>query len=104
MESIIFLGLGLDAWITIVTVLTVFITLLFTKISAESAFLGAIAILFVTGVLSSGEALSGFSSPSVVVIGALFVVVSGLVHTGVLQWMTRHLLVHLAAIQRLSCA
>ena len=92
MESIIFLGLGLDAWITIVTVLTVFITLLFTKISAESAFLGAIAILFVTGVLSSGEALSGFSSPSVVVIGALFVVVSGLVHTGVLQWMTRHLL------------
>jgi di/tricarboxylate transporter len=92
MESIIFLGLGLDAWITIVTVLTVFITMLFTKISAESAFLGAIAILFVTGVLSSGEALSGFSSPSVVVIGALFVVVSGLVHTGVLQWMTRHLL------------
>ena len=92
MESIIFLGLGLDAWITIVTVLTVFITLLFTKISAESAFLGAIAILFITGVLTSGEALSGFSSPSVVVIGALFVVVSGLVHTGVLQWMTRHLL------------
>ena len=92
MESIIFLGLGLDAWITIVTVLTVFITLLFTKISAESAFLGAIAILFITGVLTSGEALSGFSSPSVVVIGALFVVVSGLVHTGVLQWITKHVL------------
>ena len=34
----------------------------------------------------------GFSSTSVVVIGVLFIVVAGVTHTGVLQWIVRHLL------------
>ena len=92
MESIVFWGFNLYAWITIVTVLTMFTVLLLTKIRADLVFLGAIAILFVTGVLNAKEAFSGFSSTSVVVIGVLFVVVAGLTHTGVLQWIVKHLL------------
>ena len=69
-----------------------FSVLLFTRLRADMAFLGAIAVLFVTGVLDAKEAFSGFSSTSVVIIGVLFVVVAGLTHTGVLQWMVRHLL------------
>ena len=92
MDSFIFLGFNLYAWITIVTVLTMFTVMLFTKLRADLVFLGAIAILFVTGVLDAKEAFSGFSSTSVVVIGVLFVVVSGLTHTGVLQWIVKHLL------------
>ena len=45
-----------------------------------------------TGVLDAKEAFSGFSSTSVIVIGVLFVVVAGLMHTGVLQWIVKHLL------------
>ena len=92
MESIVFWGFNLYAWITIATVLTMFTVLLFTKLRADLVFLGAISILFVTGVLSAKEAFSGFSSTSVVIIGVLFVVVAGLTHTGVLQWIVRHLL------------
>ncbi|MBO4673337.1 MAG: SLC13/DASS family transporter [Bacteroidaceae bacterium] len=92
METIEFLGFGLDAWITIVTVLSMFTVLLFTKLRADLVFLGAIGILFVTGVLDAKEAFSGFSSGSVVVIGVLFVVVAGLTYTGVLQWIVKHLL------------
>ena len=92
MGSIVFLGFNLYAWITIVTVLTMFTVLLFTKLRADLVFLGAIAILFVTGVLDAKEAFSGFSSTSVVIIGVLFVVVAGLTHTGVLQWIVKHLL------------
>lgn len=92
MNCIYFLGLGLDAWITIVTVLGMFSILLFTKLRSDLVFLGAIGILFVTGVLDAKEAFSGFSSTSVVVIGVLFVVVAGLTHTGVLQWIVKHLL------------
>ena len=92
MESFIFLGFGLHAWITIITVLTMFTVLLFTKLRADLAFVGAIGILFVTGVLDAKEAFSGFSSTSVVVIGVLFVVVAGLTYTGVLQWIVKHLL------------
>ena len=92
MEDIVFWGFNLYAWITIATVLTMFSILLFTKLRADLVFLGAIAILFVTGVLNAKEAFSGFSSTSVVVIGVLFVVVAGLTHTGVLQWIVKHLL------------
>ena len=92
MESIVFWGFNLYAWITIFTVLAMFTVLLLTKLRADLVFLGAIAILFVTGVLNAKEAFSGFSSTSVVIIGVLFVVVAGLTHTGVLQWIVKHLL------------
>ena len=92
MNTLIFLGFGLDAWITIITVLGMFSILLFTKLRSDLVFLGAIGILFVTGVLDAKEAFSGFSSGSVVVIGVLFVVVAGLTHTGVLQWIVKNLL------------
>ena len=92
MEDIIFCGLNLGAWVTIVTVLSMFAALLLTKLREDIAFLGVIAILLLTGVLDTKEALSGFSSGSVVVIGVLFAVLAGLVHTGVLQWIVRYLL------------
>ena len=53
MDTFIFLGFNLYAWITIVTVLTMFTVMLFTKLRADLVFLGAIAILFVTGVLDA---------------------------------------------------
>ena len=85
-------GFSLDAWITILTVLTMFTVLLTTKLRADLVFLGAIGVLLVTGVLDQKEAFAGFSSGSVVVIGVLFVVVAGLTHTGVLQWIVKNLL------------
>ena len=92
METIIFCGFNLYAWITIVTVLGMFTTLLLTKIRTDVVFMAAVGVLYVTGVLDAKEAFSGFSSTSVVVIGVLFVVVAGLTHTGVLQWIVRNLL------------
>ena len=92
METELFLGFGLDAWITIVTVLGMFSVLLFTKLRSDLVFLGAIGILFVTGVLDAKEAFSGFSSTSVITVGVLFVVVAGLTHTGVLHWIVKNLL------------
>ena len=92
METELFLGFNLHAWITIVTVLGMFTTLLLTKLRTDLVFLAAVGVLFVTGVLDPKEAFSGFSSTSVVVIGVLFVVVAGLTHTGVLQWIVHNLL------------
>ena len=92
METIDFLGFSLYAWITIVTVFTMFTVLLFTKWRSDLVFLGAIGVLYVTGVLDAKDAFSGFSSTSVVTVGVLFVVVAGLTHTGVLQCIVRYLL------------
>ena len=92
METFEFLGFGINAWITIITVLGMFSVLLFTKLRSDVVFLGAIGILYVTGVLDAKEAFSGFSGTSVITVGVLFVVVAGLTYTGVLQWIVKNLL------------
>ncbi|MBR4533274.1 MAG: SLC13 family permease [Bacteroidaceae bacterium] len=92
METFEFLGFDLSAWITIATVLTMFSLLLFTKLRSDLVFLGAVGVLFVTGVLDAKEAFAGFSSTSVIVVGVLFVVVAGMTHTGVLHLIVRRLL------------
>ena len=92
MDSIIFWGFSLDAWITIVTVFGMFAILLLSRWRSDLVFLGAIGVLYVTGVLDAKDAFSGFSSISVITVGVLFVVVAGLTHTGVLQWIVKHLL------------
>jgi di/tricarboxylate transporter len=45
MYSTIFLGLSLAAWVTIAVVLALFLSLIFTKIPEDVAFMGAIAML-----------------------------------------------------------
>jgi Di- and tricarboxylate transporters len=92
MDSISFLGLGLPGWITIVTVIALFLVLLLTKLSEDIAFLGAMAILGLSGILDQKEDLAGFSSDSVVLVGVLFIVVAGLIHTGVIRWIMQHFL------------
>ena len=66
-----------------------FSVLLFTRLRSDIVFLSAVGILYVTGVLSAEEALSGMSQTSVVVVGVLFVVIAGLTYTGVLQWIVK---------------
>ena len=85
-------GFDLREWVTMLTALGIFGLLLFTRLQAEVVFLGGMAVLLVTGVLDAREALAGFSSSSVIVVALLFVVVAGLVHTGLLHWVEKHVL------------
>ncbi len=73
MDSFVFLGFGIDARITLVTVFAMFSVLLFTRMRSDVVFLCAVGILYVTGVLDAKETLSGISQTSVAVVGALFV-------------------------------
>ena len=92
METELYWGFSIYAWITIATVLIMFTTLLVTKLRSDVVFLGAVGVLFVTGVLDAKEAFSGFSGTSVITVGVLFVVVAGLTRTGVLHFIVRYLL------------
>lgn len=92
MASIVFLGLGLNAWLTVALIVCLFCVMAFTKLPAEFAFLGAMAFMSVTGILNAEEVLEGFSSSSVVIVGILFVVIAGLVHSGVIHWLVRQVL------------
>lgn len=84
-------GFSIDAWITIATVVAVILVMLLTKVRTDAVMLIAISALFATGVLDAKEMCSGFSAGTVVVTGVLAVVMAGLRHTGVLQWMLKHI-------------
>ena len=87
-----FLGLSLAAWFVIFVVMLVFVLQICTKLPSDFVFLGGMGLLLVSGVIPANAVLGSFSSSTVVLIGALFVVVCGLVHTGFLQWVVRYCL------------
>ncbi len=88
------LSLGWESWVTLATILCVFLTVAFTRLSADIVFLGGTGLLLILGVLDAGEALGGFSSSGMVTVGVLYVVVSGLQETGGLQWISSRILGH----------
>lgn len=92
MHDIIIYGLGLDAWITVFTLIGVFATLLLTNTKAHVAFFCAIAVLSVSGVLTIEEAFAGFDTASIITVALLFLVIAGLRYTGALEWMVSHLM------------
>ena len=87
-----FFGLSLAAWFVIFVVVLVFVLQICTKLPADFVFLGGMGILLASGVIPANSVLASFSSSTVVLIGALFVVICGLVHTGFLQWVVRYCL------------
>lgn len=90
--ELLFLGLNWQAWMTIVLVVGMFITLMKTRLPADMVFLSVMALLIIFGCLPAAEALKGFSSTTVVVVGTLYIVVAGLEASGVLHWIVKHLL------------
>ena len=60
--------------------------LIFTRIAPDVLFLGALTVLFVSNRIDASEALSGFSNPGMITVGALYIVVCGLRETGGIAW------------------
>ena len=88
----LFLGLSWQMWYTIIVVITMFLVLSFTKLRTDIAFLGTIVALYVAGVLDTKGAFGGFASDSVLTVAAMYCVIAGLSHTGVLNWVVKHLM------------
>lgn len=85
--QIVFWGLQVRQWFVIIIILATFISLIFTKIRPEMAFLGTIMAFYLSGVLTVEESFSGLSNASVVIVGVMFAVIAGLKYTGALAWM-----------------
>lgn len=86
------LGLSPEAWFVIFTVVTVFSLQIFTKLPSDFVFVGGMTMLLLSGVIPTKQVFAGFASETVVLIGALFVVICGLVQTGFLQWIVTYCL------------
>ena len=56
-----FLGLSLQAWITIATVVSVIIVLMRTRIPPLVVFLAALTVLVTFGIVTEAEGMAGFA-------------------------------------------
>lgn len=90
-DEIIF-GFSIYGWITILTIIGIFVVMTRSRIPVEVAFLSALTVLLVTGVVTEEEGLAGFGSEPVVVHAAFFIIIAGLLHTGVLYWLSKNVL------------
>lgn len=92
--------LGWQAWLTMVVVVATFTVLASSRLPTDFVFLGALVILFASGVLSTQDALQGFSSKGMITVGVLYVVVAGLKETGGLAWVSDNALGHPRGLRR----
>jgi Na+/H+ antiporter NhaD/arsenite permease-like protein len=81
--------MGWEIWFTLAIVATVLVTLATTPAPTEVVLLGAMIVLSIAGVISPSQSLSGFSSPGVMTIAALYVVIAGLRETGAIAWFSQ---------------
>src|SRR3954452_16168443 len=73
-----------EGWFTLGVVVLGVGALICEMLAPDFIFLGLLAVLVVSGVLSPEEALVGFSNPGMISVGALFVVAGALQNTGAL--------------------
>lgn len=83
--------MGLEAWIALAVTAGCLVTLIWSRISPDMVFMGGLAVLLVTGVLSPEQALGGFSNTGMLTVAALFVVAAGLRETGALDLIVHRL-------------
>jgi di/tricarboxylate transporter len=81
-----------EALITLATLITVLLLLLFSRLATDVIMTGAMTVLMLSGVLTAQQALMGFANPGLVTIAILYVVAAGLKETGAVHWLARNLL------------
>jgi di/tricarboxylate transporter len=73
---------GGDAWLAVGVVLVTLLLLVGTRSAPDLILVGGLSILILAKVVSPAEALAGLGNPGLATVGALYVVVAGLVDTG----------------------
>ena len=86
-------GLSAHGWIALGTTVAVLLGMYLRRNApVDLIFLGGLAIVTLSGVISPADAVAGFASKAVIMIGALFAASAGLRTTGTLDWIGNKLL------------
>ena len=91
-EVTTFFGFSFQIWLVIIMVIGLFYILTRTRVPAEVTFLGAVTFLLATGVITEHDLMEAFGSEAILVTGAFCIILAGLLNTGVLYWLCKHLL------------
>lgn len=89
MSGIEFFGIAWDIWLIYGLIVGVFVAFLMERMPPDIIALGALAVLILTGILSTKDALSVFSNPAPITIGAMFIISAALERTGCVEYLGR---------------
>ncbi|WP_295799001.1 SLC13 family permease [uncultured Microbulbifer sp.] len=81
-----------SGWFSLFLVFAVLATLIFTRIQAYLVMMAALTLLSVSGILTPGEALSGFSNSGLITVAAMFVVAAGIHSSGGIDMLVKNVL------------
>ncbi|HSM58704.1 MAG TPA: SLC13 family permease [Candidatus Sulfomarinibacteraceae bacterium] len=82
----------LDMWLAVGILVAAVVLFISEKLRVDVVALGVVVTLMITGLLTTEEALAGFSSTAVLTIGALFIVGGGVMNTGLAGTIGRRIL------------
>ena len=74
-----------EAWITLIVLAGLVFVLARDLITPAASFLGALVILLVAGVITTPQALAGFSNPAPITVAALYVLARAVEKTGAIS-------------------
>ncbi|MCB1984265.1 MAG: SLC13 family permease [Burkholderiales bacterium] len=81
-----------QGWFALGLCVVVLLTLTFTRIGPHLVMIAALTILSVTGILTSEEALLGFSNSGLITVAAMFVVAAGMHASGAIDLLVNRIL------------
>ncbi|MDH5552574.1 MAG: SLC13 family permease, partial [Nitrosomonas sp.] len=81
-----------SGWFALGLCVAVLVILTFTRIGSHLVMVAALTLLSVTGILTSEEALSGFSNSGLITVAAMFVVAAGMHASGAIDLLVNRLL------------
>ncbi len=81
-----------QGWFTLGLCITVLAALIFTRVGPHLIMVGALTILSITGILSSADALGGFSNSGLITVAGMFVVAAGMHASGAIDLLVNTLL------------
>ena len=80
--------MGWEGWITLGSVIIMFLLLVGTRIGPEFILMGVVTFLLTIGIITPAESLIGMSNRGMVTVAILFVVASGIRETGAIKLIT----------------
>lgn len=87
----VFLGLSIQAWITLAVILFIILSQFLSKIPTDAVYLFSMLVLVLTGVLGDTAVFAGLVTPASLTVLFFYVITGCLRNTGALSWLTKKL-------------
>lgn len=81
-----------QGWLSLGSIVIVLLTLVFTRLAPHLVMMAALTVLSVCGVLSSEDALAGFSNSGLITVATMFVIAAGMHSSGAVDILVNRVL------------